>query len=122
EERQLQALVEGAVLGSYDAGRWKSDAGKPAVERFIVCGADAEIAGAAGRPALAAVGRSSTAPPRLIVVRHEPADAVARPRLALVGKAVTFDAGGYFLKPQSDIVRQKGDMAGGAAVLAAMGA
>ncbi len=39
-----------------------------------------------------------------------------------MGKAVTFDAGGYFLKPQSDIVRQKGDMAGGAAVLAAMGA
>ena len=45
-----------------------------------------------------------------------------RPRLALVGKAVTFDAGGYFLKPQSDIVRQKGDMGGGAAVLAALGA
>src|SRR3982750_2264920 len=44
------------------------------------------------------------------------------PPLGLVGKAVTFDAGGYFLKPQSDIVRQKGDMAGGAAVLAAMGA
>ena len=35
---------------------------------------------------------------------------------------MTFDAGGYFLKPQSDIVRQKGDMAGGAAVLAALGA
>ena len=72
-------------------------------------------------PALAAVGGSSAAPPRLIVLRHEPADARA-PRIALVGKAVTFDAGGYFLKPQSDIVRQKGDMAGGAAVLAAMGA
>ena len=44
------------------------------------------------------------------------------PRLALVGKAVTFDTGGYFLKPQSDIVRQKADMAGGAAVVAALGA
>jgi leucyl aminopeptidase len=39
-----------------------------------------------------------------------------------VGKAVTFDTGGYFLKPQSDIVRQKADMAGGAAVVAALGA
>ena len=38
EDRQLRAVVEGAVLGSYDAGRWKSDAGKPAVERFVVCG------------------------------------------------------------------------------------
>jgi leucyl aminopeptidase len=44
------------------------------------------------------------------------------PRLAFVGKAVTFDSGGYFLKPQSDIVRQKADMAGGAAVAAALGA
>ena len=171
ETRQLQAIVEGAVLGSYDAGRWKSTAGKPAVERFIVCGVSDELARAASRPeviarwtnvarelvdappniigpaglteraaaipglrvdvldaagaglpALAAVGRSSTAPPRLVVLRYEPADARPRPRIALVGKAVTFDAGGYFLKPQSDIVRQKGDMAGGAAVLAAMGA
>jgi leucyl aminopeptidase len=76
----------------------------------------------AGLPALAAVGGSSAQAPRLIVLRHEPPGAVERPRLALVGKAVTFDAGGYFLKPQSDIVRQKGDMGGGAAVLAALGA
>ena len=55
-------------------------------------------------------------------LRYEPAGAPERPLLAFVGKAVTFDAGGYFLKPQSDIVRQKADMAGGAAVLAALGA
>jgi leucyl aminopeptidase len=171
EARQLQAVVEGAVLGSYDAGRWKTEARKPAVERFVVCAAGDDIAGdatrpeviarwtnvarelvdgppnvvtpetlanraaalpglrvelldpvAAGLPALAAVGGSSAAPPQLIVLRHEPPAAPERPRLALVGKAVTFDAGGYFLKPQSDIVRQKGDMAGGAAVLAALGA
>jgi leucyl aminopeptidase len=81
-------------------------------------------AATAGLPALAAVGGSSapSAAPRLIVLRYTPEGAVARPRLALVGKAVTFDAGGYFLKQQSDIVRQKGDMGGGAAVLAALGA
>src|ERR671930_541167 len=76
----------------------------------------------AGLPALAAVGGSSSVEPALIVLRHEPANVPAAPRLALVGKAVTFDSGGYFLKPQADIVRQKGDMAGGAAVLAALGA
>ena len=76
----------------------------------------------AGLGALAAVGGSSTIPPRLIVLRHSPAGAPDAPRLALVGKAVTFDTGGYFLKPQSDIVRQKADMAGGAAVVAALGA
>ena len=85
---------------------------------------DSEIVdpASAGLGALAAVGGSSPIPPRLIVLRHAPAGAPDTPRLALVGKAVTFDTGGYFLKPQSDIVRQKADMAGGAAVVAALGA
>jgi leucyl aminopeptidase len=76
----------------------------------------------AGLGALAAVGGSGPIDPRLIVLRHEPPGARDAPRLALVGKAVTFDTGGYFLKPQSDIVRQKADMAGGAAVVGALGA
>jgi leucyl aminopeptidase len=76
----------------------------------------------AGLGALAAVGDSSPVAPRLIVLRHEPPGALHAPRLALVGKAVTFDTGGYFLKPQHDIVRQKADMGGGAAVVAALGA
>ncbi len=87
----------------------------------------------AGLSALAAVGASSPARPLLLVLRHEPpnpaggADGGGRggidcTRLALIGKAVTFDTGGYFLKPQSDIVRQKADMAGGGAVVAALGA
>jgi leucyl aminopeptidase len=74
----------------------------------------------AGLGALAAVGGSGPIDPRLIVLRHE--GAPDGPHLALVGKAVTFDTGGYFLKPQSDIVRQKADMAGGAAVVGALGA
>jgi leucyl aminopeptidase len=77
---------------------------------------------AARLPALEAVGAGSARPPLLIVMRHQPLSAQAVPQLALIGKAVTFDSGGYFLKPQSDIVRMKADMAGGAAVLAAMGA
>ena len=76
-------------------------------------------AGSARSPPSAA---SSPAEPLLLVLRHEPPGAPDAPRLALVGKAVTFDTGGYFLKPQSDIVRQKADMAGGAAVVAALGA
>jgi len=84
----------------------------------------------AGLGALAAVGGSSPIPPRLIVLRHAPprgagglgAGGSDSPRLSLIGKAVTFDTGGYFLKPQSDILRQKADMAGGAAVVAALGA
>jgi leucyl aminopeptidase len=76
----------------------------------------------AGLGALAAVGGSSPVEPRLIVLRHEPPGAPDAPRLAFVGKSVTFDTGGYFLKTQADIIRQKADMAGGAAVVGALGA
>jgi leucyl aminopeptidase len=76
----------------------------------------------AGLGALAAVGASSPARPLLLVLRHEPPGAPDAPQLAFVGKAVTFDTGGYFLKSQADIVRQKADMGGGAAVVGALGA
>lgn len=79
-------------------------------------------AATAGLSALAAVGGSSPIAPRLLVLRHQPAAGPAAPRLALVGKAVTFDTGGYFLKSKADILRQKADMAGGAAVMAALAA
>jgi leucyl aminopeptidase len=78
-----------------------------------------EIAGL-GMAALGAVGRGSANPPRLIVLRYPGAGDGSL--LGLVGKGITFDSGGLFLKPQSDIVRQKADMAGAAAVIAAVGA
>src|SRR3954470_14161617 len=49
EYRQVQAVVEGAVLGSYDAGRWKSGPPAAGVERFVVCGAGEESAEIATR-------------------------------------------------------------------------
>jgi len=72
-----------------------------------------------GMGALAAVGRGSANSPRLIVLRYEPPN-VARDdlTLGLVGKAITFDAGGISLKPALKMEDMKGDMAGGAAVLA----
>src|SRR3954468_9982930 len=54
EYRQMQAVVEGAVLGSYDAGRWKSGAPAPGAERFVVCEASAELAEVAARAELVA--------------------------------------------------------------------
>jgi len=72
-----------------------------------------------GMGALAAVGRASANGPRLIVLRYEPAaPARADLTLGLVGKAITFDAGGISLKPALKMEDMKGDMAGGAAVLA----
>ena len=76
-----------------------------------------------GMGALAAVGRGSSNGPRLIVLRYEPAQATRKELvLGLVGKAITFDAGGISLKPALNMQDMKGDMAGGAAVIAAMGA
>jgi leucyl aminopeptidase len=73
-----------------------------------------------GMRLLLGVAQGSAEPPRLMVLRHEPSSAPASPVLALVGKGVTFDSGGISIKPADGMERMKGDMAGGAAVVAAM--
>ena len=79
--------------------------------------------GELGMGALAAVGRASANEPRLIVLRHEPASpARGELVLGLVGKGITFDAGGISIKPGERMQDMKGDMAGGAAVVAATAA
>jgi leucyl aminopeptidase len=54
----------------------------------------------------------------MIVMRYDPPDATGDLVLGLVGKAITFDAGGISLKPALKMQDMKGDMAGGAAVVA----
>ncbi|MCX7624054.1 MAG: leucyl aminopeptidase [Thermomicrobium sp.] len=72
-----------------------------------------------GAGAILAVGQGSRREPRLIHLVYRPEARPAR-RIALVGKAVTFDSGGLSLKPADGMERMKGDMAGGAAVLAVL--
>jgi leucyl aminopeptidase len=76
-----------------------------------------------GMGALSAVGRGSRNEPRLIVLRYDP-PAATRDDLVLgvVGKAITFDAGGISLKPAAKMEDMKGDMAGGAGALLGFGA
>ena len=69
--------------------------------------------------ALLSVARGSREEPRLIVLRHRGGDGGAPP-LVLVGKGLTFDAGGISLKPAKGMEDMKYDMSGGAAVLGAM--
>lgn len=73
-----------------------------------------------GMGMLLGVARGSIEPPRLVVMRHMPADAPDRPVLGLVGKGVTFDSGGISIKPADGMDLMKRDMAGGAAVVGAM--
>ena len=69
---------------------------------------------------LAAVARGSEEDPRLIRMRYRGSE--ARRRVALVGKGVTFDAGGLSLKSPKAMETMKHDMAGGATVIAVMAA
>ncbi|HYN07920.1 MAG TPA: leucyl aminopeptidase [Vicinamibacterales bacterium] len=73
-----------------------------------------------GMGLLLGVAQGSAEPPRLIVLRYEPAGAPAAPVLGFVGKGITFDSGGISIKPADGMERMKDDMAGGAAVAAAM--
>jgi leucyl aminopeptidase len=75
-----------------------------------------------GMGMLLAVAQGSAEPPRLIVLRHEPAQPASGEVLGLVGKGITFDTGGISLKPAEKMERMKDDMSGGAAVLGAMAA
>ncbi len=177
-DEQARAVVEGAVLGSYNPARWKTeDKPKNRIDKIVLYGAGqngvtqtaaraarvgkwvnwardlansppneltpedlaaraAELAGGAlqvtalepaqldelGMGALSAVGRASANGPRLIVLRYEPPEAQGDVVVGLVGKAITFDAGGISLKPALKMYDMKGDMAGGAAVIAATAA
>ena len=71
---------------------------------------------------LLGVAQGSSEPPRLLVLRHEPANAVSNIILGLIGKGITFDTGGISIKPADNMDKMKDDMSGGAAVIAAMAA
>jgi leucyl aminopeptidase len=72
-----------------------------------------------GMNALLSVGKGSIEPPHLCVVEYR-GDESRSPNIALVGKGLTFDAGGISLKVPEGMHYMKNDMAGAAAVLGAM--
>jgi len=72
-----------------------------------------------GYGGILAVGSGSARPPRLLRIRYQPRGRTTR-RVALVGKGVTFDSGGLSLKTAAGMEEMKSDMAGAAAVVAAV--
>ena len=74
---------------------------------------------AEGCGALLGVARGSVRDPRLVILRYNGAAADAAPTV-LVGKGVTFDSGGYSIKPTDGMLTMKCDMAGAATVLGIM--
>ncbi|MEP6599123.1 MAG: leucyl aminopeptidase [Actinomycetota bacterium] len=73
-----------------------------------------------GYGGIVGVGAGSARPPRLVRLTYRPAR--PRGRVALIGKGITFDSGGYNLKPGPGMAHMKSDMGGAAAVIASMAA
>ncbi len=73
-----------------------------------------------GMGALLGVAAGSAQPPRFIILEYR--NGGRKPFVALVGKTITFDSGGISIKPSENMDKMKDDMAGGAAVLGAIGA
>ncbi|WJY27790.1 leucyl aminopeptidase [Sporosarcina trichiuri] len=73
-----------------------------------------------GMGAILAVNKGSVEEPRLIVLKYAGGNEDWTDVVGLVGKGITYDTGGYSLKPKDGMVGMKGDMGGAAAVFGAM--
>ena len=74
-----------------------------------------------GMGALLSVSRGSRQPAKLIVLEYSGGKTGSKP-VALVGKGLTFDAGGISIKPAANMDEMKYDMCGGASVLGTIAA
>jgi leucyl aminopeptidase len=98
---------------------WLADtAARVAGPRVEVTVRDENWLAAEGFGGVLAVGGGSARPPRLIELAYKPPGAAKH--LLLVGKGITFDTGGLSIKPADGMHLMRTDMAGGAAVIAAI--
>ncbi|KWX00237.1 aminopeptidase A [Carbonactinospora thermoautotrophica] len=75
---------------------------------------------AEGYGGILGVGQGSAHPPRLVRITYRPKKATKH--VVFIGKGITFDSGGLSLKPAQSMEWMKSDMAGAAAVVAAISA
>jgi leucyl aminopeptidase len=106
-----------ADLTPPEFARQAADAAKVAGRKVKVTVLDEDQMAELGCGGILGVGGGSDAPPRLVELRYAPRG--ARAHLALVGKGITFDSGGYSIKPAASMNEMKTDMGGAAAVIQA---
>ena len=82
---------------------------------------DREEMEAMGMGALLGVAQGSSRPPKLISLTYK-GDEPSKEALGFLGKGITFDSGGISIKPSEGMGEMKDDMAGAAAVIAALAA
>jgi leucyl aminopeptidase len=73
-----------------------------------------------GMGAFMGVAQGSDEPAKLIILTYDGDQENPGNNLGLIGKGITFDTGGISIKPAAGMEYMKGDMAGGASVIAAM--
>ena len=82
---------------------------------------DQDILKQMGAGAILSVGLGSKTPSQMILLEHTGKDKSGdSPPVVVIGKAITFDTGGYSLKNKQGIVGMKFDKCGGMAVLGIM--
>lgn len=69
-----------------------------------------------GMNAFLAVGQGSVNEPKFVHLIYKPKN-TPRKKIALIGKGITFDAGGLDIKPATSMLTMKSDMSGAASVL-----
>lgn len=127
--KQGQAIAEGVKLAR-DLGNLPGNICTPAylAEQAVAIGKqyglkttvlEKEDMQQLGMGALLSVARGSRQPPKLIVLEYQGAKE-GEPPVVLVGKGLTFDAGGISIKPAANMDEMKYDMCGGASVLGAV--
>ncbi len=82
---------------------------------------DAKKCAELGMGMFLAVGQGSAQESKFIHLTYKPAKKPKK-KIAFIGKGVTFDSGGYSLKPSQSMEDMKVDMSGAAAVISAMDA
>jgi leucyl aminopeptidase len=120
EARRLSAMPPNVCTPAWFAGESRRLARRHRLRCRVISAAEAKRLGMGG---LCAVGKGSAAPPCLVLLEHRPSEVTAAAsgrRLALVGKTITYDTGGYSLKVGNGMRGMKYDKCGGTAVLGAM--
>jgi len=122
---EIEALVEGVTLGRDLINTPPNDMGPIALEnaaRALASRHEARVTVTAGTdllennlPMIHAVGRAAHEDPRLVELEW---GNEAHPRLAIIGKGITFDTGGVNIKSASSARLMKKDMGGAAHAIA----
>lgn len=116
EARTLINLPPNVLTATELANYAEALASKYDFEIEILTKAELEELGMGG---ILAVNKGSVEEPRLITIKYQATQKWDNV-IGFVGKGVTYDTGGYSLKPREGMVGMKGDMGGAAAVLGAM--